>query len=280
MMPAPDAAAPTELQRGGRRIRLKWHQVRRQPEDPPFARRNIVRGLAAGASIEVDLRPLTCGSWVCLHDPELEDETTGTGPVAEADAATVRGLRMRAGGEPPLFLDELVELVRASPVAPGAVVQLDFQTVGVTLTDRSVAAFTAAFAGRGAPFILSGYDWNMVRRLGGGVAGLALGWDPSLEAAGGEVDLFRLARETAPEADTLYLHRALVRLSHQRGDGLMARLAECGQRVDCWTLDCGEPGAAEDLAAAIATGCHQVTTNTALAWVARAASAQGGPDPG
>lgn len=261
------SSAPTELRIAGRTLRLKWHQVKRRSEDPPFARSNIPDGLAAGASFEVDIRPLACGRWVCLHDPRLESETTGSGPVAEANAAAVRQLRMRASGERPLMLEELIEIVRTSPTGPRAIVQLDFQTVGVKLEEHAEASFGAAFAGRGAPFILSGYDWNMVRRLGEGVAGMALGWDPSREAAGGELDVFRLVRETAPEAQMVYLHRMLVRMSHERGDGLVARLAECGHQVDCWTLDHGEPEAAKDLAAAVATGCHQVTTNTAVAWV-------------
>ena len=265
-MHAPSDAAPTELRSGARTVRLKWHQVRRRPEDPPFARRHIADGLAAGASIEVDIRPLACGRFVCLHDPLLEQETTGAGPVAEADAATVQQLRMLAGGERPLLLEELAEIVQTSPAAGSAVVQLDFQTMSVTLEDRAVASFQAALEGRAERFIVSGYDWAMIRRLGEGVAGLTLGWDPSLEAAGGDTDIVRLVRETAPEADTIYLHRVLVRASHQCGDGLVARLSEFGQRVDCWTLDYGEPDAAEDLAAAIAAGCHQITTNTALAW--------------
>jgi glycerophosphoryl diester phosphodiesterase len=270
--PTRGAPAPTELRSGTRTVRLKWHQVRRRAEDAPFARGNIRDGLAAGASLEVDIRPLACGRWVCLHDPQLENETTGSGPVTEADAAAVRALRMRDSGERLLMLEELIEIARTSPTGPGAVVQLDFQTVGVKLEEQAVANFGAAFAGRGERFVLSGYDWTMVQRLGAEVTGLVLGWDPSREAAASDVDVFRLVRETAPEAQMVYLNRMLVRLSHERGDRLVARLAECGHQVDCWTLDHGEPRAAQDLAAAVATGCHQITTNTAVAWVDHAGS--------
>jgi hypothetical protein len=55
-----------------RTIRLKWHKLRLRLEDAPFDRRNLALGLAAGASLEVDLQPLACGRFVCLHDAELE----------------------------------------------------------------------------------------------------------------------------------------------------------------------------------------------------------------
>lgn len=265
-----NSTAPTELRNDGRTVRLKWHQAKRRREDAPFARGNIRDGLAAGASLEVDIRPLACGRWVCLHDPLLENETTGSGPVAEVDAAALQKLRMKVGAEPLLMLDELVEIARASPTAPEAIVQLDFQSSGVKLHAHAVASFRALFAGMGERFILSAYDWDMVRRLGKGVPGMALGWDPSRAAAAGDSDVFQLVRDTAPEAEMVYLHRNLVRLSHERGDGLVARLGEHGHQVDCWTLDHGEPQAAKDLAAALATGCRQITTNTPAAWVSHA----------
>jgi hypothetical protein len=39
-------------------VRLKWHKLRRHPDDPPFGRANLRAGLAAGASLEIDLRRL------------------------------------------------------------------------------------------------------------------------------------------------------------------------------------------------------------------------------
>jgi hypothetical protein len=67
-----DRTAATEARYGGRTVRLKWHKLRRFADDPPFARRNLRAGLAAGASLEVDIRALACGRFVCLHDPLLE----------------------------------------------------------------------------------------------------------------------------------------------------------------------------------------------------------------
>ncbi|MGH6917735.1 MAG: glycerophosphodiester phosphodiesterase [Geminicoccaceae bacterium] len=260
--------APTTLVRGDRTVRLKWHKLRRKPEDPPFMRANLCAGLAAGASLEVDLRRLACGRFVCLHEADLEGETTGEGPVAAVDAAAMARLEMRhAAGERPLLLDELVDAVRAGPCAPGALVQLDLKATAAEI-DGARATLAAALGGITHHFILSGCDWDAVRRLGGGLPGLALGYDPYDDAGDDPAQAMRAIRERAPEADTVYLHRDLMRAAHEHGDPLVARLRAHGHRVDCWTIDHGQPTAIADLRAAIAAGCDQITTNSAASWAA------------
>jgi glycerophosphoryl diester phosphodiesterase len=259
--------APTTLAHGGRTVRLKWHKLRQRPDDPPFARANLRAGLAAGASLEVDLRRLACGRFVCLHDAGLEGETTGHGPVAAIDAEAIGRLEMRdAAGERPLLLDELASAVRAGPCAPGALVQLDLKDTD--LDRASCALLAAALEGIAAHFILSGCDWDAVKRLGSDVPGLALGYDPYDDASNDPADAMRAIRERAPEADTVYLYRELVRAAHEQGDPLVARLRAHGHLVDCWTIDHGHPAAIADLRAAIAEGCDQITTNSAAAWAA------------
>ena len=269
-MPPSAADLPTDLIHDGRPVRLKWHKLRLTADDPPFARRNLAAGLAAGASLEVDIRPLACGRFVCLHDPRLEDETTGQGAVAEADAAAVIRLRMRDGDdEAPLLLDELVRMTGTGPTAPSALVQLDLHVSAAEIGDAAVAAFAAALNGAGDRFILSGGDWDAVTRLGGGVTGLALGYDPTDEAGGADAAaILRLVGDKAPDAHTIYLHRKTVRTAHERGDGLVAHLRDRGHHVDCWTIDHGDDEAKADLLAALAAGCDQITTNTPRAWAA------------
>ena len=259
--------APTMLAHGGRTVRLKWHKLRQRPFDPPFARANLRAGLAAGASLEVDLRRLACGRFVCLHDGLLESETTGEGPVAGIDAAAIGRLEMRAApGERPILLDELAAIVRAGPCAPDALVQLDLKDAEIESASRAV--FAKALNGVAGRFILSGCDWAAVRRLGGAVPGLALGYDPYDDAGDDPAEALRAIRARAPEADTVYLHRALVRAAHERGDPLVARLRAQDHRVDCWTIDYGSPAALADLRIALAAGCDQITTNSAAAWAA------------
>jgi glycerophosphoryl diester phosphodiesterase len=262
-------AAPTVLRVGGRVVRLKWHKLRCRPEDPRFARANLRAGLAAGASLEVDLRRLACGRFVCLHDARLDEETTGEGPVAGIDAAAIARLEMRgAPGEPPLLLDELAGAVRAGPCAPQARVQLDLKDTASDLDGASRAALAVALEGIAGHFILSGCDWDAVKRLGGEVAGLALGYDPHDDAGDDPADAMRAIRERATAADTIYLHRKLVRAAHEQASPLIARLRARGQRVDCWTIDHGPSAALADLRIALAEGCDQITTNSAAAWAA------------
>jgi glycerophosphoryl diester phosphodiesterase len=262
-----DEPAPTTLAHGGRTVRLKWHKLRRKPDDPPFSRANLRAGLAAGASLEVDLRRLACGRFVCLHDVRLEGETTGEGPVAGIDAAVIAELEMRqAPGERPLLLADLAQAVRAGPCAPGALVQLDLKDSDLDRTSRAILA--AALEGIAGRFILSGCDWDAVKRLRGDIPGLALGYDPYDDAGNDPAAAMRAVRERAAEADTIYFHRELVRATHEHGDPLVARLRAQGHRVDCWTIDHGQPGAVADLRAAIAEGCDQITTNSAAAWAA------------
>lgn len=262
----PDAA-PTVLRYAGRTVRLKWHKLKRHPDDPPFARRNLRAGLAAGASLEVDIRPLGCGNFICLHDARLEEETTGQGLVAEAEVSGMALLEMRgADGEPPLLMDEIAAAMRGAPVGASALVQLDLQASSAEIDAAAIRAFASAVAGLEGRFILNGYDWDAVTRLGGGIAGLALGYDPIEDARAGAPGLARLIRKKAPGAHTIYLYRKLVRDSYEQDDGLVADLQAHGYQVDCWTIDHGAPDADGDLVAAITVGCDQITTNTAHAW--------------
>jgi glycerophosphoryl diester phosphodiesterase len=258
---------PTALRYGGRSVRLKWHKLRRAPDDPPFARSNLKAGLRAGASLEVDLQLLACRRFICLHDARLEGETTGAGLVSAIDADAVARLEMLAApGQPPILLEELVEIVRTSPVAPSARVQLDLKNTAAQLGDaacRTFAATVGALAGR---FILSGCDWDAVTRLGGDVPGLAIGYDPTDDPGISPTEALARVGARAAEADTIYLHRDVVRAAQEQGEPLVARLRDGGHHVDCWTIDHGTAVATADLLAAIAAGCDQITTNTASAW--------------
>src|SRR5262249_39936240 len=77
----------------GHRVRLKWHRLQRRPDDLAFTPQRLREGLALGASMEVDLRRHADHGFVCLHDETLDRETTGSGPIAETSAETLRGLK-------------------------------------------------------------------------------------------------------------------------------------------------------------------------------------------
>ena len=101
-----------ELRTARGRVRLKWHRAQRLASDAPFTVARIAEGLALGAMIEVDLRRYSQGGFVCLHDPTLDRETTGTGPIVEASRDELSRLLLRgtggsSTGDPLLFLSDL-----------------------------------------------------------------------------------------------------------------------------------------------------------------------------
>ena len=53
-----DNDAAVALDHAGRRVLLKWHKLRRRAGEPPFDPANLATGLAAGASLEIDVRCL------------------------------------------------------------------------------------------------------------------------------------------------------------------------------------------------------------------------------
>ncbi len=71
---------PISLDRDGHRTFLKWHRARRHGSDPVFTGRRILEGMAAGASVEVDLVLHGDDGFAVLHNLMLEAETTGTRP--------------------------------------------------------------------------------------------------------------------------------------------------------------------------------------------------------
>lgn len=263
------------IRHGGRRVRLKWHKLRRRAEDRPFDRVNLAAGLAAGASMEVDIQVLADGGFVCLHDDFLDTETNGAGPVAASDSRTIRTLRQfdshgEATGPAPLLLEELAELVRAGAgtAAKGAQVQLDLKDSVDAITDAAVETFARQIAPVAGFLSLSGEDWRAVHRLGGSVAGLSLGYDPSVRVVDEELRVGDLSRfldhiaETAPEAETIYPHQSILAAAQDRGIDLVGALQRDGRLVDCWTIGTNKPGTEAQLRLAVEAGVDQITTDT------------------
>ena len=271
----PSAADGLAIRAGGRAVRLKWHKLRRDADDPAFHRPNLAAGLAAGASMEVDVQLLSDGEFVCLHDETLDTETDGTGPVAAADSRTIAGLRHRDGagratGPAPLTLRELVAILQdnAATAAEGAVVQLDLKESADALTDAAIERFSTLVAPAAALLSLSGEDWPAVSRLGGRVHGLSLGYDPTMRVLDEALtvgDLSGLAdhvASAAPEAETVYLHHSLLAAARDRRVDLVGALHRQGRLVDCWTLGTDRPGTEALLRLALESGVDQITTDT------------------
>ena len=260
------------LRHRGREVALKWHMLRRAPEDPAFCRTNLREGLARGAVLEVDLVFSADGDGVCLHDPTLDRETTGTGRVRDHATASIRALRQRGhDGAPlvtaPLLLDELLQAVRGAPPGSPSVIQLDLKEPPPGLTDAVRFRFAAAVGPLAPRFILSGDDWAAVRDLAHDVPGLRLGFDPlclyddSWPRTPSEFrDLARRTLDAAPEAAIVYLEADLVLRGLGVGVNLLDPMHAAGKPVDCWTVD-PRPDTARRLTALIEAGADQITTN-------------------
>ena len=260
-------------------IWIKWHRLRRVAGDVDFTAARLREGLAAGASMEIDLRRHAEHGFVCLHDAVLESETSGQGPIATASVAELRRLRMRGPdkattGEPLLLLDDLVEIAGESH--PNALVQFDLKERLSALDEETMSSFARLVAPSAGRFLVSGDDWNAVRELGSRATGLKLGFDPSdtaqakgLKTAKDFADFTAFTLGAAPGASMIYLWYPLVLASVASGYDMIAGLHAGGRKVDAWTFDITANSSA-DLDRLIASGVDQITSNDCIALQAAA----------
>jgi glycerophosphoryl diester phosphodiesterase len=263
---------PVALSFFGHRILLKWHRGRQRPSDPAFHMAALARGLAAGASVEIDLQPLSDGGFAVIHDPDLDRETTGSGPVRAIDSAGFQALCRRDNANAPLTEPALTLVGLAARIgpsaAPEAILQLDLQCRDHDLTSAHVAGFGPSLGALAAKAILSGEDAVAVGRLAAATPGLRVGYDPCAEhgqiahARAGNWPLFvEEALYAMPQASTIYLALELPILADEHGFDLIGAFHRQGRIVDCFTLAGDEPDALTALRHLARLGIDQVTTD-------------------
>jgi glycerophosphoryl diester phosphodiesterase len=253
--------------------RLKWHKLRRRKSDPPFLRENLVDALKRGAACEIDLVLSADGHALCLHDLDLDRETTGKGPVLQASRSQIETLRQRGNNgaplaSPPLFLDEIVAAVRRIGAQGDGRVQLDIKAPSASF-DRLAVERIARVLGETAPaFIASGYEWNTVQRFVAAAPGLRAGFDPldfyprSLRLNANEFRaLAQRTLATAPDVSIYYLEAKLIIAGLDRGVDLVRAVTGGGAEVDAWTIDPDTPDLRALLQRLLEAGCRQITTN-------------------
>lgn len=260
------------VRRDGHRTLLKWHRARRRAQDPAFTGRRIVEGLRAGASVEVDLVVHAEAGFAVLHDLALDRETTGTGPVRGATAATLRGLRLRGEDgrplpEPVMLLEDLAALLVREGLHPEGLLQLDFKE-GQRLDAGTVAAFARIVAPLARHLILSSGDVEAVRTLSMGVEGLRVGHDPChfgaierLRGSGDFAGFVAGALADAPRAETIYLEHRLVLAAAEAGSDLVAAFHAAGRRVDAYTIRRADAEGLEAARRLLALRVDQITTD-------------------
>lgn len=254
------------------------------------------------ARAEIDLQPLADGDFLVLHDMELDDSTTGAGPVAALTRHQAEALRLRVADRissehPPLF-SMVVDLIREEVSARPSptLLELDLGTY-YPLTWPQAEELVRLVASIKEHVFVNGYDWNMRRLLTvDPTLPVAydllpyLDWLPDgdpLEAllglprgAYGYLDAYPLARERrlpvaeyladrlevlsrlVPGAREVHIH--LETFEHMLDDGVAVAdiCHRAGLRFDVWTLDAGMPDWRERLARVLAAGADVITSNT------------------
>lgn len=243
----------------GRRTFLKWHRARQRAADPVFTRRRILEGMAAGASVEVDLVVHADEGFAVLHDLSLEGETTGRGRVRSTSAEAIRqSYLLDDDGAPTadrvMLLEDLAALIAGAIVHPEALLQLDYKEDAAALTPRAIATFAEALGSAAGHCILSSGDAQAVRLLAAGVPGLRIGHDPCdpgairrLMAGRDYPGFVTGALAASPAAELIYLDHRLVLSARDEGFDLVAAFHASGCRVDAYTIGRAD---AEGLAAA------------------------------
>jgi glycerophosphoryl diester phosphodiesterase len=266
-------ADPLYLERDGHRTWLKWHRARRRATDPVFSRSRILEGMRLGASVEVDLVVHGGGGMAVLHNLTLEEETTGTGPVRDADAATLRALHLRANDgrvlpERVMLLEDLCAELGRDPPHRDALLQLDFKEDMAALDARTVAAFGAAIGALGPHMILSGGDLAAVLALVGAAPGVRMGYDPchggslaALRASGDFAGWIAEALAAAPDAELIYLAHEIVTAADDAGVDLIGLVHARGRRVDAYTIRRVTPESLRLAARLVALKADQITTD-------------------
>jgi len=257
------------------RPRLKWHMLRRRREDPPHLRSNLRAGLEAGAALEIDLVLTADRHFVCLHDRDLDRETTGNGPVAAATRAEIAQLRQRGAdgtalAEPPLFLDEVVLTAALLRRPDGGLVQLDMKDPPDRLDEAAVDRLADTLVGTARHFIVGSTDASFLGRLRTAIPDLARGFDPLAlygfgtampDDAAGYTRLVGDMVGLVPDAAIYYLEADLILAGLRCGVDIVAPARARGAAVDAWTVDTTRPAVGDVLGTLVKLRVDQITTN-------------------
>jgi glycerophosphoryl diester phosphodiesterase len=298
------AALPAGLDYGGRRVSLKYHRLLSGlGTHPPNSLLGLQDIVASGARvIEFDIRALSGGDYVLVHDAQLDRETTGAGPAAAHTVAAVKKLCHRGTDVPLTLLSEVTDVLRRYTGAPMKV-QVDVKDTDPLRpadTERVLEAIAPLRANPRLRVVVGTLaDWNLrlFRRIDptlqvgldfliyldapiidevprlptrqnvfGYIDDHPLGWMQSpLDVRSYLEDRITTLCGLVPGAVEVYLRKEFV--ARAVGDGVnpveIVRRA-CGDvGVDVWTINADEADAAALLAVALSAGATQITTDTA-----------------
>jgi glycerophosphoryl diester phosphodiesterase len=262
------------------------------------------------AFVEVDITALKANDYLLVHDPVLEHETNGSGPVGETSVESARQMTYKATDYSVALLSDVVQAFLDQ--AGQTRLQLDFKDVLPMSEDEPLRRLIRLIEPlRERVIVSSGADWHL-RRLRKLAPWLDLGFDvhfyvdwrateepinpqipPFHFGAYGYWDDHILARQrywstaeylaercnnlvdSVPSISTFYIDHKLIAQSLDDGFNWAEALHTRGVKLDAWTLDMGNPVAEMNAQRLHSAGVDQFTTNTPTAlsnWLLSAAS--------
>ncbi|HEY6103491.1 MAG TPA: glycerophosphodiester phosphodiesterase family protein [bacterium] len=298
------AALPAGLDHDGRSVSLKYHRLLSGLRaHPPNSLRGLHEIIAGGAQvIEFDVRALSGGDYVLLHDAHLDRESTGMGAAAGHTAATVKTLCHRGTDVPLTLLSEVTDVLHRY-TGPPVKVQVDvkdtdpFSPADAERLLRAIAPLRDNARLRVVVGTLGDWNLRLFRRID---PTLQVGLDffiyldapvidelprlPSRANVFGYLDdhplgwvhspwnvqTYLIDRITTlcglvPGAVEVYLRKEFVARAVRHGVNPVEIVRRaCGDvGVDVWTINADQPDAAALLAVALTAGATQITTDTA-----------------
>ncbi len=274
--------------------------------DPPVAPPNSLAAIEhclrhGAAFVEVDVTALAERDYLIVHDPNLQAETSGQGPVNATLPEAVGSLFLKYGGEnsthPPALLSQVVELFQMYP-GPTRL-QLDYKNVIPFPSDEPLQRLIGLIQPLGERVLVSsGADWQL-RRLRKLAPWLMLGFDimgyldwqpagkprdpqasPRQLGAYGYYDDHVLAANVhwpaaeylrdrcevlmslVPGVSVFYLEHPLIAQSLRDGFNWAEALHERGIKLDAWTMDVVNPTVVENAPLLLKAGVDLFTSNT------------------
>jgi glycerophosphoryl diester phosphodiesterase len=253
---------------------LKWHRARRRASDPVFTGKRILEGMAAGASVEVDLVVHGGNGMAVLHDhASIDRETTGTGAVRNHAAAELRALHLRGNDGAPIadhvmLLEDLCAILQETPCHPGALLQLDFKEGQGPLARETIAAFARSVGPVAGNMILSSGGVNSVAALTEATPGLHIGYDPChgeaverLRATSDFASFVATAIADSPQAEVIYLAYEAVLAADSTGYDLIGSFHRHDRRVDAYTIKTADEMTRPIVERLLALRADQITTD-------------------
>jgi len=274
---------PETLEPRKKPVTIIHHAANCGHNEPPGSLSALERCLASGAAVvEIDLIPTADGHFALLHDPNLEEDTTGTGKAPQMKRAQIESLTYKVNGkttpEKIGFLEGAVALLKDHPDTKR--LQLDLKPF-TPLTQGVLRQFTTLINPvRDRIQVTSPADWA-VRSLSRFAPDLSLGFDPLLyfdlvddEPRPEDVPPFRIgayglrddhplasfewgplgdyfsARAgalfvQAPKGCEWYIRAEILKMGLDAGFDWIDFLHQRGSTVDAWTIDVTQPAQIE-----------------------------------